>query len=183
MYDIDKAGRAEIAKTALGEVGVLEVGGNNKGPRVLEYQRATWLTPAPWPWCAAFVCWVIREWAPRRISFRSQAAFNQWRPRTAGAIDFENWAKDRGARVLASHEAAEAGDIVTFKFGHVGIVVADAAESANGIRTVEGNTGPEGLRDSDSGDGVFAKVRPRDVIRKFIRMVPATASANHEAKS
>ena len=181
MYDIDKTSRAEIAKTALGEVGVLEVGGNNRGPRVNEYQSATWLKPAPWPWCAAFVCWVIREWAPRRISFRSQAAFEQWRPRTAGAIDFEVWAAHRGALVLDAHQPTEAGDIVTFKFGHIGIVAADAPASEYLIKTVEGNTGPMGLRDSDSGDGVFAKERTRDVIRKFIRMVPATADRNSPA--
>jgi hypothetical protein len=51
-----------LVDLALAEVGVREEGCNNRGPRICEYQAATWLKPAPWPWCAAFICWLIREW-------------------------------------------------------------------------------------------------------------------------
>ncbi|MHA3773681.1 hypothetical protein ACXR0O_19265 [Verrucomicrobiota bacterium sgz303538] len=50
-----------VAINAEEEEGVREEGGNNTGPRVQEYQRATWLDGTGWAWCAAFVCFVIRE--------------------------------------------------------------------------------------------------------------------------
>ena len=44
------------------EIGVSEVDGTNCGPRVDEYKAATWLDPDKgWPWCAAFICWLVRE--------------------------------------------------------------------------------------------------------------------------
>ena len=44
------------------EIGVSEVDGSNCGPRVDEYKAATWLDPDKgWPWCAAFICWLVRE--------------------------------------------------------------------------------------------------------------------------
>jgi len=53
----------KLLAIAQAEVGVREVGGNNCGARVRDYQRATELRPlGDWPWCAAFVSWVIREW-------------------------------------------------------------------------------------------------------------------------
>ena len=51
-----------LLEIATHEVGTHEDGGNNCGPRIVEYQSATWLKPAPWPWCAAFICWILREW-------------------------------------------------------------------------------------------------------------------------
>ena len=55
-----------IVEVATPEVGIEEVNGTNTGERVNEYKAATWL-PAdkPWPWCAAFVCWVVREAAAK----------------------------------------------------------------------------------------------------------------------
>jgi hypothetical protein len=40
-----------LAKIALSQVGVKEVGGNNNGPQVRKYQSSTNLKPASWPWC------------------------------------------------------------------------------------------------------------------------------------
>ena len=52
----------QLIQTALAEVGVKEVGSSNRGPRVDQYQRATWLEEKDWgAWCASFVCWTIRE--------------------------------------------------------------------------------------------------------------------------
>lgn len=163
----------EIAAIALKEVGVQEVGGNNCGPRVREYQAATWLKPDPWPWCAAFVCWVIREWVkqigPKDPIF-GRWAIEAWRPRTAGAYDFENWAKERKLAVLPPKAEAHPGDIVVFDMSHCGIVVGDHAANSLFVDTVEGNTGPAGLRDSNTGDGVWRKKRSRTMIRSLIRI-------------
>lgn len=170
------ADRAQLAKIALSQVGVTEVGGNNCGPDVRKYQAATWLHPDRWPWCAAFVDWCVREWAkaldPLDPLF-GRRGFETWRPRTAGAFDLENWAKQVGHPIFGETARAEAGDIVIFDMSHCGIVLHDAGVDAPMIVTVEGNTGPTGLRESNLGDGVFRKVRSRPMVRSFIRLVRA----------
>lgn len=155
-----------IVRIARAEVGVEEINGSNCGPRVNEYKAATWL-PAekPWPWCAAFVCWVVRE-AMKAAGVAETATFK--RPRTAGAWDFENWsqAQDRSTWTLKPHRGdIQPGDIVIFTFSHIGIAV--SAPDRNGmVRTVEGNTDAAGSRE---GGGVFEKVRSMSKIRSRIR--------------
>lgn len=152
--------RAEVVRLALAEVGVREEGGNNQGERIREYQRATWLAPGPWPWCAAFVCWVIQQALSRPAilhRLRLVEPVDNWRPRTAGAFDFQNWARKRGLTIKTENQQAKAGDLVIFDFSHIGIVVAD--QTGRQIETVEGNTNGRGDRDSLSGDGVWRKTR------------------------
>ena len=77
----------EMVRLAKGEIGVSEVDGTNCGERVNEYKAATWLdSEKGWPWCAAFICWLVRE-----AIEKESVLF--YRPQTAGAWDFENWAK------------------------------------------------------------------------------------------
>ena len=73
----------KMVQLAREEIGVSEVDGSNCGPRVDEYKAATWLdADKGWPWCAAFICWLVREAIEDEdILFK--------RPRTAGAWDFE----------------------------------------------------------------------------------------------
>lgn len=151
-----------LVKTAVQEVGVHEVGGNNKGPRIVEYQKATWLEPGAWPWCAAFVCWVIQQWQSNHSDLPS---FN--RPRTAGAFDMVRWAKEEKLRVLDETVLAAKGDLVVFDFSHIGIVVSD--QTSDSILCVEGNTNYAGSRDSESGDGVCRKTRHKSLVRNLIR--------------
>jgi len=87
-----------LLEIATHEVGVHEDGGNNCGPRIKEYQSATWLTPAPWPWCAAFICWILREWLQSaevrgKLLLCNNLSVENWRPQTAGAFDFERWTR------------------------------------------------------------------------------------------
>jgi hypothetical protein len=164
-----------LVEIATREVGVQEVGGNNRGPRIVEYQSATWLKPAPWPWCAAYICWIIREWLKEAevqsaFSLTSARAVEAWRPRTAGAFDFERWAKEKGLPVLTRKTKAKAGDLVIFDFSHIGIVIKDQRGSDT-IETVEGNTNSGGQRDSTSGDGVCRKRRSASSVRSFIRLL------------
>jgi len=160
----------EIAAIALKEVGVREEGGNNCGPRVREYQEATWLTPGPWPWCAAFVDWCVREWVsqigPKDLVFGKWTP-EAWRPRTAGAFDLEKWAKDRKLPVLGPKSDADPGDIVVFDMSHCGIIVGDHPANSLFLETVEGNTGSQNQRD---GDGVWRKKRSRTMVRSIIRI-------------
>ena len=155
-----------LVAVATQEIGVTEVNGSNCGPRVNEYKAATWL-PAdkPWPWCAAFVCWCVRE-AMRIGGVGETAKFK--RPRTAGAWDLENWslAQDASTNTKKPHRNdIQAGDIVIFKFSHVGI--ATGGIDKNGmVPTIEGNTDGAGSRE---GGAVLRKKRAASSIRSRIR--------------
>lgn len=152
--------------------GRCEIGGNNKGPQIVEYQKATWLTPGAWPWCAAFVCWVILQ------AINTVNGVTRWkRPRTAGAYDFENWADGKhphgpnAAWITLSRGAGpRRGDLVTFTWSHIGIVVDyDAAKQR--LTTVEGNAGNANVSDSTTGDGVVRKTHPLNKVRRVIRYI------------
>ena len=164
-----------LLEIATHEVGVHEDGGNNCGPRIVEHQSATWLKPAPWPWCAAFICWILREWlkSPEvlaKLSLRNDKEAEKWRPQTAGAFDFERWAKEKGFAVMNKKSLAKAGDLVVFEFSHIGIVVKDQI-SPDSIECIEGNTNGSGQRDSNAGDGVWRKRRAASLVRSFIRII------------
>lgn len=157
---------SEVIRIAKGEVGVREVGNTNCGERVNQYKAATWLNPKKgWPWCAAFVCWVIRE---ALVSSGTKQTKTFKRPRTAGAWDFENWslAQDNSTQTKKSPRCdIKPGDIVVFTFSHIGIAVSSPDKNGN-VATVEGNTDSAGSRE---GGGVYLKTRHRSKIRSRIR--------------
>ena len=158
----DKIGTRMIA-LAEEQIGVSEVDGTNCGPIVDEYKAATWLDPTKgWPWCAAFICWLVMEAIKGEdVSFD--------RPQTAGAWDFENWAKkQRGVelRKPTNHDI-KAGDIVIFTFSHIGLAIKDMDLSGN-IATIEGNTNGAGSRE---GGAVLEKKRHVSRIRSRIRIL------------
>ena len=150
-----------IARMAEGEIGVREEPkDSNRGAQVERYQAATWLEGTGWPWCAAFVCWCVRA-----AIGKAQVSFK--RPRTAGAWDFERWAKKEGVSFLPEPKAADIqrGDIVIFTFSHIGI--ATGSPVGNTVPTVEGNTDESGSRE---GGGVYSKQRHISKIRSRIRL-------------
>jgi len=165
--------RKELAKIAISQVGVKEEGGNNCGKMIRKYQASTWLKPAPWPWCAAFVDWCVQEWLtdPAVVDLLGIESASEWRPKTAGAWDLARWAKLKQLPVLGEDSAAYAGDIVIFDFSHVGIIAQDSPAKEKTIVTIEGNTNGKGDRDSTSGDGVWKKNRARTLAKQFIRLV------------
>jgi hypothetical protein len=151
-----------LVKLAKAEVGVQEIDGTNCGPRVNEYKSATNLPASePWPWCAAFICWLIKE-----SDIVETATFQ--RPRTAGAWAFEAWsrAQDKTTSTKKPHGGdIEAGDIVVFRFSHIGLAI--SGPDANGfVQVIEGNTDTAGSRE---GGGVFQKKRSLSQIRSRIR--------------
>ena len=154
----------KMVSLAREEIGVSEVDGTNCGPRVNTYKAATWLdADKGWPWCAAFICWLIRESIEGEdVKFT--------RPETAGAWDFENWAKRQSSLVglrKPTNEDIKAGDIVVFTFSHIGIAIADI-NSSGYVKTIEGNTNGVGSRE---GGSVLEKNRHVSKIRSRIRIL------------
>jgi CHAP domain len=141
---------------AVSQLGVMEVPiGTNRGPMVDVYQTRTGLTlpagQAPGHfWCMAFVYWCFHKAGAGTTQF----------PRTAGCLDA--WTKVRSrapqriitrAAALANPALVKPGMIFILDhgggLGHTGFV----RQSAGGaLRTVEGNTNPNG---SANGIGVF----------------------------
>ena len=151
---------------ARAEIGVEEINGTNCGPRVNEYKAATNLPPTKsWPWCAAFICWIVRE-ALLKSGKKETKTFK--RPRTAGAWDFENWslAQDNSTQTKKPHRGdILPGDIVVFKFSHIGLAISAPDKNGNVI-TIEGNTDGAGSRE---GGAVLRKTRSASSIRSRIR--------------
>lgn len=155
---------ADIAETQLGVVE--EPRGSNSGPRILEYQRATDLAGTGWPWCAAFVCWVIAQamkthpgivWPP---NFRL--------PKTALAHGFPTWARAAGCKVLIGGSLGiQRGDIAVYRFRHIGIVAKPPTDDGHGFDAIEGNTDPAGSRE---GYTVALQGRQRTSVRAFIQL-------------
>ncbi len=167
-----------LAKIALSQVGVKEVGGNNNGPQIRKYQAATSLKPASWPWCAALTSWLVREWLkdPENAEWLGLKVMTpeKWRPKTAAAFGYIQWAKARPSttKVLSKKAKPQVGDFVIFDFSHIGIVV---KVGENNFQCVEGNTNGRGTRDSKSGDGVWLKTRSTSLVRNLVRINPSTA--------
>lgn len=155
-----------IVETATAEIGVEEVAGTNCGKRVNEYKAATWLaSEKSWPWCAAFVCWVVRE-AAAKAGVKFTPTFV--RPQTAGAYDFESWSlsQDNSTWTKKPHgNDIDAGDIVIFTFSHIGFAISKPDKNGN-VTTIEGNTDGQGTRE---GGAVLRKIRHVSKIRSRIR--------------
>jgi len=164
----------DMVRLAKEEIGVEEVDGTNCGPRVDEYKAATWLdSDVGWPWCAAFICWLVREAIKDQdVSFK--------RPQTAGAWDFENWAKKQKDKGVVLYKPVgevlnvsvdekpyvRAGDIVVFRFSHIGLAIGEPTNNGF-VSTIEGNTNGEGSRE---GGAVLEKSRRLSSIRSVIRI-------------
>ena len=129
----------EIVRLATKEIGVQEVNGTNSGKRVKEYQAATSLGGTGWPWCAAFICFIVRN-AMANLGITETAKFK--RPTTASAWGFEEWscAQDKTTNTKKPHDGGiVAGDIVVFTFSHIGIATGSPDRSGY-VPTIEGNT-------------------------------------------
>ena len=178
VIKVSGKGLEKLVKIALSQVGVREVGGNNRGAKVREYQAATSLKPAAWPWCAAFTGWCIREWLKDRetVAWLGLKVLTpeKWRPKTAAAFGYIEWAKARPSttKIIPKSAVPKVGDIAVFDFSHIGIV---SKVNKTNFQWVEGNTNGKGTRDSTSGDGVWLKTRTFSTVRCYIRINPSTA--------
>jgi hypothetical protein len=155
--------RERALQLALAEAAmhVHEVGGDNTGPRIRDYQSCSSLKGTGWPWCDAFCDYCFAE-AGRPLDELQ---------RSAGVQLSFNLAKQRGWLV----DTPARGDLVCFQWNtgdldHIGIVIQPMPDGS--IKTVEGNTSPmagTGVAQGE-GDGVYVKIRPRSVCGAFIRV-------------
>ena len=171
--------RKKLVAIAESELGVVEIPRNsNKGARVQLYQRATTLAGTGWPYCAAFVCFCIREWLKdadvrEALGLKTVAAAEAWRPKTAGAFAFHDWADKHGLLVMddSPKHILHTADLATFDVSHIGIVKDDYVKGGvSRIVTIDGNTSPSS--GNNEGGGVYQRDRPRSDARKFIRLLP-----------
>ncbi len=150
------------AEEALANVGVTEIGGNNRGPAVEKYLASVGCRPGD-PWCAAFQRFRFED-AAKDLGLTLPAHF----PDSGYTPDYKNWAKAQECWISAQAAATtpalvQVGDLCLFYFpakqriAHIGIVV---GRFEGGVWTVEGNTGPDaGTEVVRDGDGVFKKYR------------------------
>jgi len=135
---------------------IRESHGPNQGPGIKRFWEATSYKDGyamHEPWCAAAMCWIVREAAFRRFGLPpypwrlpTSAAVNQWR----------KWAEDNRShwQLLDPAKATvEEGDIVGWDFNgtklggtHIGLAISDERRDGT-FDTAEGNTSPAGSRD------------------------------------
>lgn len=146
--------RVKALREARKLLGVMEVGGNNRGKRVTEIIRANGGT-GPEPWCGDFVAYAYRK-AGSKVVQRGWAAV-----RYLGFLTGQK-------RVSEPKE----GNIVCFEFGHTGLFAYWTDKAKGEFVCIEGNTGATGaVSDSTTGgDGVYAKTRNRSQVTRWVHV-------------
>ena len=147
-----------VRTTAAAFVGVKEKGGNNKGfndRALLVLMRQEGWLPG-YAWCSFFVMAMLNECGvPNNITGWSPTAYNR---RDVIYTDgkFVQSYSDKDVLIMTLSYAQFKNK--RFKgIGHTGIVDRIGKHS---VRTIEGNTNDQGMRDSRSRDGVYYKIRP-----------------------
>lgn len=147
-----------VRATAASFVGVREKGGNNKGfnDRDLQKMMADVGWKPGYAWCAFFVRAILDECGiPSTITGWSPSAYNR---NDVIFTDGRFYQSFKDGDVLVATFTYQNFRKSRFKgIGHTGIVDRVGEYS---IRTIEGNTNEQGMRDSRSRDGVYVKIRP-----------------------
>ncbi len=144
--------RERAYKEAARLVGVMEKGGNNRGPEVEKIIRGGGGQVGD-PWCGWFLAYVYARAGSTSVVW-------QW-----GSVRL--WLPLTGIRRTSTPRR---GDPVRFSFDHIGMFVRDLGTGY--IETIEGNTGATGAR-SDSttgGDGVYRKSRSKTLVRDYLEV-------------
>lgn len=114
------------------------------------------------PWCAIFVCWVLDQ-AGARLPTIQGAEFGAY-PGAAGVSILQGWMEQRGW-VLSRGTDPGPGDIVFFKWSHVGVFIRDYDKYI--ITTVEGNTS---AMPPNRDDTVWPHLRTIDRVSCYVRV-------------
>lgn len=132
--------------------GTHEVGGDNLGPQVEEFQRAVDSVASREPWCMCFVQHCVKETESmtgrRSLIFRSESVMQTWRN---SPIALRRGGPYPGFIVLWQHGKTE--------MGHCGILTLVPSDLKS-FESIEGNTSPGHWIDRN-GDGVYLKIRPK----------------------
>lgn len=149
---------------------VREVGGDNRGARVEEYQRIVHLSPGS-PWCSAFVAWCVTKGlnlprAPRWCAGSTTSMFGNAFLKLNKANGLEDYIAKPGQESKIKPGwiwvRADVAENVPLFYqgkgtkGHTGIVMTPFAPDRESFTTIEGNTNDAGSRE---GNGVYNKVQ------------------------
>lgn len=168
--------RIQALAVADSEVGVSEVGFNNRGPRVDQYQRegTAYVGWAGFPWCAAFVSWCLKQvgFPVEQIPLRASVGYFQKHAREHG------WIVEKPAR----------GDIFCWQIDgdtwpdHIGFVSRVVSLGPMvAFRTVEGNTSSGDGGSQDDGGGVYRRYRVMRRSKVVFLRVPGVPKRNAPA--
>jgi len=158
------------------EVGTHEVGFNNRGPRVDQYQRigTAYVGWVGFAWCAAFVMWGLKTvgFPVEKIPLRASVGYLLKHARDEG------WVVDRPKR----------GDIFAWEIGsdewpdHTGWVSKVLRLGPYFLfRTVEGNTSDGSGGSQDDGGGVYRRTRVMHRSKVTFIRIPGAPRRNSSA--
>jgi len=168
-----------LADIAVPYIGATESRGNRMGsdPRMREIFEADRLSPNGvtdgYPWCCAFVSMCVQKLIDQSYLFSHVR-----KPYTPSVSNFRTrWAPNQNCLIFNPRNetySPHKGDIVVYKFSHIGIV--ESVQANGSLNTIEGNTNQAGSRE---GTTLRRKVRQISSIRCLIRL-PVPKSYNFE---
>lgn len=148
-----------VRATAASFVGVKEQSGNNAGfndKELLILMKQEGWQPG-YAWCAFFVKAMLDECGiPNTITGWSPSAYNRKDVVFDGGKFLKTY-KEGDVLVMTLSYTSMYNTKRYKGIGHTGIVDKVAKYS---VRTIEGNTNEQGMRDSRTRDGVYYKIRP-----------------------
>lgn len=156
---------SDVVRVAAAEVGVTESPANSNRVKYNDWYYGRQVRGAAYPWCAAFVSWVL-----------AQAGAGHLAARSASCPAIMADAKRRGT-YHAGFDGIAAGDLVLYQFDrdadpdHIGIV---ESVSGSSIVAIEGNTS---LTSNDNGGAVMSRTRSKGLIMGYVRPAYDGASA------
>lgn len=152
-----------LVKVATKDLGIRETS-HNQGEGIAKFWTAT-SYPDGYrnrePYCAAAVCYWIKE-ALKGESYSFQL------PKTPLAFGFCKWARREGVWFEENPSQVKRGDILVFRFSHVGIATEDSKGAT--VKTVEANTSGTSSGDQRDGGGVWRKTRNLSEVAMAIRL-------------
>jgi CHAP domain len=158
-----------LAAIARPYIGATEARGNRMGsdPRMREIFESDWLASRGstdgYAWCCSFVSMCVQKLIAENRCYRHVQP-----PKTASVSNFRTrWAVDQNCLIFPPNAPGcrpHKGDVVVFRFSHIGIV---DTVGAGRVHTIEGNTNEAGSRE---GTAVLEKERLNAIIRCFIRL-------------
>ena len=175
LYKYPPGPQEPLADIAVPYIGATEAKGNRIGNdvrlrEIFEADRYSRKGATDgYPWCCAFVSMCVQKLIDKSILYGHVK-----KPYTPSVSNFRTrWAPSQNCLIFNPRDKTyfpHKGDIVVYKFSHIGIV---ESVNANGsLNTIEGNTDQAGSRE---GTTLRRKVRQVEIVRCLIRLpVPRT---------